>query len=172
MRRIDTLVIHHSASASGNVEVFRAEHIKRLRAKNIGYHDVIGNGRGLPDGHISTGRPHDQVGAGVWGNNARKLHVCLVGNFERPDRGFTGPPSRKQLSALGHWLHTNGRRYQIADYRRVVGHKEIALPGHSTACPGTEMPLTFIRRWYHANIGLEVPALSLPAYLEAQGVIE
>lgn len=169
MRVIDTLVIHHSASASGDVPTFRALHKQKLGAKDIGYHEVIGNGHGLPDGHIAAGRPHDQVGAGVYGNNARKLHVCCVGNFERPDSGFTGAPSRKQLFALGHWLHTNSRRYGITDAKRVVGHREITIEGHGTACPGTEMPLKLIRTWYAANVGKLEPE-GLDAYLIRAGV--
>ncbi|MGV3723807.1 MAG: peptidoglycan recognition family protein [Actinomycetota bacterium] len=156
MRNIDTLVIHHSAGPSGNVNSFRAEHLER-GFSDIGYHNVIGNGHGLPDGHIAAGRPADQEGAGVYGNNTGKLHVCLVGNFEKPDKGFTGPPTRKQIAALGHWLHTNGRRYGVTDFRKVVGHREITLRGHGTACPGSEMPLRQIRRWYQANIGKSEP---------------
>jgi hypothetical protein len=165
MRTIDTLVIHHSASRSGDVPTFRAEHIERLGARDIGYHNVIGNEHGLPDGHIAAGRPHDQEGAGVFGNNRGKLHVCLVGDFEKPDPGFTGPPSRAQFYALGHWLHVNGRRYGVTNYCRVVGHREITIPGHGTDCPGTEMPLREIRLWYQANIGRETPAQSLDAFL-------
>lgn len=170
MRRIDTLVIHHSAGPSGTVAEFRAEHIARLGATDIGYHEVIGNGHGLPDGHIAEGRPHDMVGAGVWGNNSGKLHVCCVGNFERPDKGYTGRPSDKQLFALGHWLHTNARRYGISSPGRVVGHREIALKGHETACPGTDMPLHTIRLWFAANVADATPE-PLSEYLHRTGAL-
>ena len=164
MRAIDTLVIHHSASPSGDVARFTEEH-KARGFSTIGYHNVIGNGHGLPDGHIAEGRPHAQEGAGVYGNNRGKLHVCCVGNFERPDPGFTGAPSRAQFYSLGHWLHTNGRRYRITDFRQVVGHREITIPGHGTACPGTEMPLREVRLWFQAHLGRETPAQSLDAFL-------
>jgi hypothetical protein len=169
MRKIATLVIHHSASRSGTVEEFRAEHKRRLGATDIGYHNLIGNGHGLPDGHIAAGRPHEQVGAGVFGNNRGKLHVCCVGNFEKSDPGFTGAPSRAQIYALGHWLHVNGRRYAIVDHRKVVGHREVAIAGHATACPGSEMPMREIRYWYAANIRKMDPE-GLDTYLIRSGI--
>lgn len=159
MRRIDTLVIHHSATPRGDVESIRAAHRKRGYA-DIGYHDVIGNGLDLPDGHISTGRPHDQVGAGVFGANTGKLHVCLIGNFEEK------PPTPAQLAALGHWLHTNLRRYKVAP-AAVVGHREIALEGHGTLCPGRFMPLDRIRAWCAAESSRKTPARDLATTLRA-----
>lgn len=168
MRRILELIIHHSAGASGDIATFTAMHQARGFTK-IGYHQVIGNGRGIDDGVIATGRPHAQVGAGVFENNSGKLQVCVIGNFERHDAGYTGPPTRKQMYALGHWLHVNGRRYQVADYRKVQGHREVAVKGHATACPGSEMPLRAVRLWYQANIGKVEPE-ALDVYLLRSGV--
>lgn len=151
MRRIEQLIIHHSASRGGTIEEFTRLHIQRLSARTIGYHNVIGSGVGIPEGVIATGRPHAQVGAGVAEANTGKLQVCVIGNFERNDAGYTGPPTRKQMFALGHWLHVNGKRYGVTDHRKVLGHREVALPGHATACPGSEMPLKQIRLWFQAN---------------------
>lgn len=165
MRHIDTLVIHHSACPSGNVSVFRAEH-KAKGWIDIGYHAVISNGRGAPDGHIAVGRPYDEVGSGVWGNNTGKLHVCLVGNFDKGDPGFTGRPTSRQLAALGTWLLTNAKRYgpDAGNPVPVIrGHKEITRPGHATACPGSEMPLDAIRRWFKAAFPLFIAGQSYPA---------
>jgi len=167
-RVIDTLVIHHSASASGNVETFREMHQARGWS-DIGYHEVITNGHGAPDGHIQRGRPHSEIGAGVALNNSGKLQVCLVGNFERGDRGYFGPPTRRQMASLGHWLLVNAKRYGITNYCKIVGHKEIAKRGHATACPGSEMPLKLIRLWFKANVGADEPE-SLDRYLTRHGV--
>jgi hypothetical protein len=152
MRGIDTLVIHHSGGAIGSVAVFRREHMAPpLSWHDIGYHEVIGNGRGMLDGHIGQGRPHSKTGAGVWGANVGKLHVCLVGNFERGDAGYWGPPTLRQMNSLGHWLAVNAVRYEIRDAARVVGHREIAVAGHETLCPGSEMPLGRVREWFELN---------------------
>ncbi len=45
----------------------------------------------------------------------------------------------------------NSVRYEICDPTRVVGHREIALPGHGTVCPGSEMPLRRVREWFALN---------------------
>jgi len=145
VRLIDTLVIHHSAGASGNVRTFRAEHIARGWS-DIGYHEVITNGHGGPDGSIEQGRPHNQVGAAVFGANTGKLHVCLVGNFQHDDLGYTGKPTRSQMQALGHWLLVNGRRYH---YAKVTDHRSCAIPEHGTLCPGSDFPTHLIQDWYY-----------------------
>lgn len=169
MRKITHLIIHHSASRGGTIAEFRALHMARLGASDIGYHNVIGSGVGIEEGVIASGRPHAKAGAGVYDNNTGKLQVCVIGNFERSDSGYTGPPTRKQMFALGHWLYTNGRRYGMTDYRKVQGHKEVAVPGHATACPGSEMPLKQIRQWFQANIGKVEPE-GLDSYLLRDGV--
>lgn len=171
MRTITQLVIHHSASSSGTVEEFRREH-KARGWSDIGYHRVIGNGRGFEDGAIHEGRKDSVKGSAVYGNNTGKLHVCLVGNFESTDSGYTGPPTASQLSALGHLLqvwelkyHPKGERGHI-----VVGHKEITIPGHGTACPGDRMPLDEIRQWFNYLIhGDPSRRVTLDVYLKGHG---
>lgn len=161
MRAIDTLVIHHSAGPSGSVASIREEHKKR-GWDDIGYHEVIGNGNGAPDGHIGKGRPHEQVGAGVGGANTGKLHVCMIGNFALGDPGYSGKPTVAQLDALGHWILTNCKRYNIP-HTSIRGHREVALPGRGTKCPGfQDSSLHMIRRWaalrmnYQATLSLSV----------------
>lgn len=165
MRSITCLVIHHSASASGNIETIRQAHVAQNGWKDIGYHDIICNGRGAPDGHISKGRDHDKVGAGVFGANSGKLHVCLIGNFAKGDPGYSGPPTKKQLDSLGHWILTNCRRYKVIG-TNVKGHKEVAVEGHGTLCPGfSEETLKQIRRWAMACLGSQSQC-SLSDWLE------
>jgi hypothetical protein len=170
MRKITHLVIHHSATPSGSVAEFREEHVARGWS-DIGYHFLIGNGKGSPEGEIKLGRPESKDGAGVWGNNQAKLHVVLVGNFEKGHSGYTGLPRRKQLGALGHWLLVKGKQYaREGRHPRIVGHREIALPGHGTACPGNQMPLGHIRDWFDASIeqylGTGKPPQSLDRFLD------
>lgn len=146
MRAITQLVIHHSASPTGSVETITRDHVAR-GFETIGYHNVIGNGRPLPDGHISAGRPHEKIGAGVFGANSGKLQVCLIGNFARTDEGYAGPPTEKQLDSLGHWILTNLKRYGIRS-SEIYGHREVAIAGHGTLCPGFgDKTLREIRRW-------------------------
>lgn len=145
-----SLVIHHTAGAGGNVNTIRQEH-KSRGWSDIAYHGVITNGHGGPDGEYQAGRPEARQGAGVYGNNKDRLQVALVGNFEKPHPGFTGPPTPRQLRTLGEWLLERGRKWRIPA-AKVQGHREIALPGHATACPGTEMPLGRVRTWYAANL--------------------
>src|SRR2546423_126496 len=88
----------------------RSEHLDR-GWEDIGYHALIGNGAGLPDGHIVEGRPEEIQGAAVKLNNRYKLQVCLIGNFHKGDPGYAGPPTKRQYAALGHWLLVKGKQY-------------------------------------------------------------
>lgn len=177
MRKLTTLVIHHSATAAGRVEQFDREHRARGFAK-IGYHTVIGNGRGMPDGALVVGRRDADLGAGVYGANTGKLHVCLVGNFHRPDSGFTGTPSRAQLDMLGEWLLRKSWDYAGRFAKpplEVAGHNEVALKTHPTACPGSEFPMAAVRRWFEHYAMVwrpgDVPAVSLGSFVERGGAL-
>jgi hypothetical protein len=159
-RVINTLCIHHSAGPSGSVAEFRREHILRGFG-DIGYHSVIGSGRGMPDGACEQGRPDGVKGSAVWGRNTGLLSVCLVGDFTKT------APTRAQLITLGEWLLHRAVRYGVT---RILGHKEAALPSHPTACPGA-LSLDKIRAWFAVQVPLYratgAPTESLAAFLEA-----
>lgn len=152
-RPITHFVVHHSAGAGGNVAEFRRTHIAR-GFSDVGYHVLIGNGRGAGDGEIQYGRPTSKDGAGVYGNNHRKLHICCVGNFEREHSGYTGELSAAQWNALKVVIADLAAKFRRPDGSKpaVVGHREITLPGHGTLCPGNQFPLEELRRWYRDKV--------------------
>jgi N-acetyl-anhydromuramyl-L-alanine amidase AmpD len=170
-RYIENFVIHHSATDHGTVDQFRVMHKQRGFA-DIGYHYLIGNGHGTPDGHIGMGRDESKDGAGVYGNNKQKLHVCIVGNFEKGHPGYTPGPSRRQMSALGHLLMAWAKRYQRKDgtFPKIVGHREITVKGHATACPGNTFPLKQIRLWYDVNSPRHVKGETFTSLNEFLGI--
>jgi len=163
MRKINTLVIHHSASPSGSVEEFRKEH-KAKGWVDIGYHTVIGNGNGMLDGKAEQGRPDAKIGAAVFGNNSGKLFVCLVGNFEIAE------PTRAQLETLGEWLFHRRRMYGVTS---IKTHRECAISGHGTSCPGHNLQkkMMDITTWffvYYLAYEQGRPYPTLDAYLETK----
>jgi N-acetylmuramoyl-L-alanine amidase len=143
------LAIHHTASSSGSVAQITAEHKARgwLMA---GYHSILGNGHGMPDGSCEQARPDAMKGSAVWGANTGVLHIALIGQFA-PEAPNPCPVTGRQLATLGEWLLHRAVRYHCTE---IKGHKELALPGHATACPGN-LPLDLIRAWF---------AQSLPYY--------
>ena len=172
MRLVRTLVCHHSATATGNVETFRREHRARGYS-DVGYHGVI-----LPDGVYERGRNEELVGAAVFGANTGLLHVCLVGQFDKGSPGFTGSPAREQLDTLGWWLLKYSWQYTDRFSRpplEVAGHREKALPTHPTVCPGSEFPIEAVRRWFGHYVALwrpgAAPELSLGAFVKRGGAL-
>lgn len=156
MRKIDTLVLHHSASETGTVESIRREHLMRGFG-DVGYHCIC-----YRDGSLHQGRLDSRVGASVYGANTGKLAICLIGNLEEH------PPTPAQLDALGHWLMTKGVAYNLRS-DQVKGHGEAAIAHHGTLCPGRNLPLGRIRAWFHGNITLAragKPVQSLAEHLK------
>ena len=138
------LVLHHSATLSGSVASIDSEHkTRRDSAGNawlgIGYHFVIGNGNGMPDGKVqATFRWEQQIHGAHSGHalfNSKGIGICLIGNFE------DAPPSRKQLSALRLLVKQLGERYQISS-QQVMSHADI----RPTSCPGRFFPMAEINK--------------------------
>lgn len=135
------LVIHHTATDSGDVESIHESHLKKKDSAGnnwigIGYHFVIGNGNGMADGKIEpTFRWKQQLhgahaGPGDKEHNQHGIGVCLVGDFERTS------PSPAQLKAVKRLVRTMKGEYGITS-ANVIGHRDI----RSTECPGRYFPM-------------------------------
>ena len=143
LREWKYIVLHHTASNSGDVESIHESHLKN-KDKNgnpwlgIGYHFVIGNGSGMTDGAIEpTFRWKQQMQgahAGVADYNQRGIGIVLVGNFE------DGSPSPAQLVSVKRLVRVLSREYEI-ETPRIIGHGDVK----PTECPGTHFPLSEIR---------------------------
>lgn len=137
------IVVHHTATHSGSVESIQMAHLKN-KDKNgnpwlgIGYHFVIGNGEGMPDGAIEpTFRWRTQIQGAHAGSsnkdyNERGIGICLVGNFEKT------PPTAAQRRSVKLLVQTLRSEYKISA-GSVVGHKDIRAS--ATECPGKFFPM-------------------------------
>ena len=137
------IVIHHSATESGSVSVIHEEHRQRKDSSGnpwlgIGYHFVIGNGRGMKDGAVeATFRWNDQLHGAHSGDaqfNARGIGICLIGNFEKT------APTDAQLQSIRKLVKALATRHGISR-SRLLGHASVK----ATACPGKHFPLKELR---------------------------
>lgn len=127
------IVIHHSATSSGSAASFDIIH-RRRGWDELGYHFVIDNGRGGPDGRVEVGsrwksQKHGAHCGGTPDNEYNELGIgiCLVGDF-------TGHmPSEAQLASLRELTFYLMRTYRIPP-ENVIGHYQAPLA--HTACPG------------------------------------
>ncbi len=138
LREWEFIVLHHTATAEGDVPTINKEHQKRKDSggaawRGIGYHFLIGNGKGMKDGEIEPTfrwiEQADGAHAGSLPHNERGIGICLVGNFNKT------VPTKKQLASLKKlmaWLKTET---DIPD-ERILKHSDIK----STACPGKKFP--------------------------------
>lgn len=141
------IVVHHSANPMGSAESLTQQHNAR-GFKGLGYHFVISNGQGAPDGQIFVGyRWPDQLpGVHVAGTKAEQYNrqtigICLIGDGER--REFT----EAQVTRLAELVAALQNRLGIPD-RNVVLHRDVA----PTASPGRLFPEATFRELLASSI--------------------
>ena len=160
-RRWRYIVLHHTATDSGDVAAIDAEHRHRKdRAGNawlgIGYHFLIGNGRGMADGLVEpTFRWKQQLHgahAGDRSYNEEGIGICLVGNFDNY------PPTPRQVAAAQELVRMLAERYDI-EPQNIVCHQDVG----ATRCPGVKFPVEeIVGREAAASIGREAAVSSSP----------
>lgn len=125
MRKIDTIVIHYSATPPDR-DITAADIDRWHRERGwagIGYHFVI-----RLDGTIERGRPIGDVGAHVKGHNARSIGICYIG-------GGTGQDTRTLSQRLSIEALVRALRLVLPEPIKVVGHRDLG----ATLCPGYDV---------------------------------
>lgn len=148
------IVIHHSASPSGNAAVFSKLH-RQKGWDGLAYHFVIDNGHGGPDGRLEVGSrwwqqkhgahaghlpPDDEQERNVY--NEFGIGICLVGNFNHR------APTPAQMEMLARLVAKLRDQYNIPE-DAIMGHRHV----RSTACPGQYFPWGSL----FATLGLPPP---------------
>lgn len=139
MNQITDLIIHHSDGPTMQSPLdIDAEHRARGMCM-IGYNYVID-----ASGVVYAGRPLIYVPSAAYGRNTESINICVLGDFQSDDPGYTGVPSNAQiasLTALSIQLH-----HQYSTIVRTIGHRDVApmfYPSnegdYSTACPGDKL---------------------------------
>ena len=130
------IIIHHSATKSGNSAIFDKWHKESKHWNGVGYDFVIGNGTDSFDGQVEvTYRWKEQkTGAhcgGTPGNwaNVDGIGICLVGDFSK------APPTGREMQSLVKLVRFLQSRYNIPK-SRIYGHSN--TPGYTggSVCPG------------------------------------
>ncbi len=144
-RNWKAIVIHHSATDTGNVASIDDYHRRTNGWDGIGYDFLIGNGSGAVNGEIDptfrwTGQKtgaHCKTDESNWANESA-IGICLVGNFDH------SRPSSKQMASLMKLVRYLSERYNIPA-SRIYGHN--TTPGHitTTSCPGRNFPLSYVK---------------------------
>ena len=132
------IVIHHTASDTGNLEYYREMHRKR-GWPDIAYHFLINNGSlNTAMGQIQQSSLWEKrdinYSSRVSWVNYFGIAIGLVGNFEK----HRVPPLQKE--ALINLAAGLAERYDIPP-ERIIGHREI----QNTACPGRFVNLNEVR---------------------------
>lgn len=125
MRKIDTLIVHCSATAAGRD--FRAADIDRWhRAQGwdgCGYHYVV-----TLDGTMEQGRSENVAGAHCKGHNAHSIGVCYIGGCASDGKTPKDTRTPAQRAALLRLLKQLRAEHPAA---AIHGHRDYA----AKACP-------------------------------------
>ncbi len=127
------IIIHHSATAGGNVDMFDEYH-RSLGMDEVAYHFVIGNGDKSGDGEIEVAdrwrKQKHGAHAGVEPYNRQGIGICLVGNFDTADT-----VTNAQFESLVGLVTELARRFNIP-IENILRHSDV----RSTKCPGRHFP--------------------------------
>lgn len=119
MRVINTIVIHCAATREGQkVTAADIDRMHRARGFNsIGYHYFI-----QIDGTREVGRPIEQIGSHVAGNNAKSIGICYAGGVDAQGKAkdTRTPEQRAALRAL--IVELKGR----FPHARICGHRDLS----------------------------------------------
>jgi N-acetylmuramoyl-L-alanine amidase len=136
------VVLHHSAGASGSYDQIDREHREAHGWDGCGYHFVIGNGTGSPDGRIEVARRWVDQRHGIHCRDGKSpdmseygIGICLVGDLDN------APPTPRQIAAAKALVAYLGARYQIPA-EQIGTHANLAAA--PTACPGKHFPIQAI----------------------------
>ena len=139
------IVIHHSATESGNAAIFDRMHREENHWDGVGYDFVIGNGTDSSNGQVEvTFRWRQQVAGAHCGGtpdnwaNIDAIGICLVGNFNH------SAATAKQIQSLSKLVRFLQKRYGIST-SRIYGHSN--TPGaRVTDCPGRNSPVATLKQ--------------------------
>lgn len=155
------IVIHDSATASGNAASFHRYHTQQNYG-GLAYHFVINNGYGKPDGEIEEGFRWQRqligthVSVNSWYYNIYGIGICLVGDFNKTK------PTAKQMKSLINLTVKLIKQYNIP-LSNIIGHNQVQLNEitwneselnvtfisnkfEPTSCPGKNFPWTYFKQ--------------------------
>ncbi|MBU1864210.1 MAG: N-acetylmuramoyl-L-alanine amidase [Candidatus Omnitrophica bacterium] len=129
------IIIHHSATDSGNALAFDQAH-SRKGWSGLGYHFVIDNGTaGKENGQIEVSprwiKQQDGAHCKALNMNTMGIGICLVGDFT--DTAI----SSKQMDSLVFLVNYLCRYYGIRK-KNILRHGHV--PEANTECPGKRFP--------------------------------
>lgn len=135
MKPVTHIVVHYSATYEDqNITAADIDRMHKNRGwKGIGYHYFIRR-----DGTLERGRPENEIGAHVGGQNSGKIGICWAGGLNRKTGPNVGVDNRTdaQNGTLIKLIRDLLKRHPGA---QVVGHRDLA----ATQCPGFD-----VRSWW------------------------
>ena len=119
MRKIDTIIIHCSATKEGQeitLDTIRKWHLAR-GFNDIGYHFII-----HLDGTVEAGRPVEKIGAHAAPRNTDSIGIVYIGGLDK-----SGKPkdtrTESQIKSLIDLIKILKVQFPIKD---IIGHRDIS----------------------------------------------
>lgn len=151
MRKIEFIVLHHSATLDGETfswDAIKKYHIEERKWKDIGYN--FGIEKYHSKAVILAGRDISDIPAHTVGLNSKSIGICIVGNYD------TEMLDKDKKEALLFLLRTLMYLLDLSP-ENVIGHREYYILAQLNfadkkhisenikTCPGLNFPLREIR---------------------------
>lgn len=138
--RFDSIVVHHSATRTGDYASIKAMHAKR-GWDDAAYQLIMSNGSAaLPAGALEpTGHYRDLSPGPATRNqraNLRGLHLCIIGNYQAEEF------PEEMRPALGRVLRELSKRFDVPP-DRIMFHRDVS----PSVCPGKHIRKEEMLRW-------------------------
>lgn len=125
---IHAIAIHHSATPTTTTwQQIDDYHHRNLGWPGCAYHLLI-----YADGHLELAQSWYRTSYHVANRNQQLIGLCLVGNWTHVS------PSQLQLRATANAIRAI--RHDVSRPIPFAGHRDLALPGWTTSCPGATWP--------------------------------
>lgn len=151
--RYHYLVVHHTASDSGNLSTVRRGHWARGWF-DAGYHLILNNGStAVPAGDLQASLRYrfatHSVATRSKRHNVLGLHLSVVGNYDKQ------APSAEMWANLAHAVRTLHRQYGIPR-ENILLHRDCS----ATACPGRFIQRDQLLQWMDRDADTIDPAVA------------
>ncbi|MBZ9622831.1 peptidoglycan recognition protein family protein [Clostridium sp. FP2] len=143
------IVLHHAEAKNCTIQDINTWHLNNGWTM-CGYHYFVNK-----KGNIYRGRPEKAQGSHCTGVNRCSISICAEGDF------MTETMNEIQKQTIVGLCKDICGRHGVND---IKGHKEVP---YSTDCPGTNYPLTEIKRLVNSSTSPSVPNKSSERYCKA-----
>jgi hypothetical protein len=135
------IIVHHTASQTGDYQSIKKIHKKERDWHDVAYHLVLNNGsKSKPTGYLEASSRYKKLNHAVatkslWYNH-HGVHLAIVGNYEQ------SKPNKIMQQSIVNAIELLKQRFHINN-NNILMHRDCS----ATLCPGKHIDNTTLTQW-------------------------